>query len=833
MAGFDLSKMLPLYLDETDELVGNLNDALMRLEQTPDDARALQEAFRYVHTIKGSAALLGFVPVKELTHELETLFDQLRGRKRELDLPLLELSFRCLDGLRDYHQVLRETGTGGTDLSSLTAQVVAYIKGEAPPAATPAVRGPEPVAEPAPPPAPEPVPAPPPEPPVATAPAPAPAPPPPVSAVRVGEERIGLRVDFEPGLQLTDIKARLVLSRLGTRAQVHSSDPPAEKLDEVADLKGITVWLSSEASLDELRNLADVDGVARVQVIPGTEAAAPAPVAPAPAPAPAAPTPAPVPAPADPALEPTLPAPAATATSAPAPELAPAPAATRPASLPSAPTASGGGAAAAGGGAPRVAETVRVDIDRLDSLMNLAGELVINKARFLQVTSGLEELFRSSSAQSLAADTQDRLDTLDRAVSALAEGSAVGDGHAERWLAQVRALRENFRAIRGELDLIRQGREHLNSLNEALNQLARVTDGVQKGVLNTRMVPIGPLFGRFRRVVRDLSVASGKEITLVIEGEKTELDKRMIDELGDPLVHMVRNSMDHGLEPPDERERVGKPRQGTVRLSATHRGNSVVITVSDDGRGIDGERVRRKAVSCGLYTQEEAARLSDRELVQLIFHPGLSTAEKITDISGRGVGMDIVKSRIEALNGTVDVRTTLGQGTTFHIRLPLTLAIMPSLLVRIYDEYYAIPLDHIDEIVETESAFRRVHGQGTIEIRQRIIGLIELKDLFRWGGEPHPSLARRDASSPSRLRVVVLHNGEQSVGLVVDELVGIQEVVLKSLEKNFHTIRGLSGASILGDGRVSLILDVDAVIDGASRRADQAGASGTLVGARG
>ena len=463
-------------------------------------------------------------------------------------------------------------------------------------------------------------------------------------------------------------------------------------------------------------------------------------------------------------------------------------------------------------------ETVRVDIDRLDSLMNLAGELVINKARFLQVTSGLEDLFRSSSADSLAADTQDRLDSLDRGVAALSEGLAGQNGVADRWLSQVRALRENFRAIRGELDLIRQGREHLNALSDALNQLGRVTDGVQKGVLNTRMVPIGPLFGRFRRVVRDLGVSSGKEIALQIGGEKTELDKRMIDELGDPLVHLVRNSIDHGLEPPEERERLGKPRAGTVVLSATHRGNSVVITVADDGRGIDVEKVRRKAVSCGLVGPDDAARLTDRELTHLIWHPGLSTADRVTDISGRGVGMDIVKSRIEVLNGSVDVRSTPGQGTTFSVRLPLTLAIMPSLLVRIYDEFYAIPLDHVDEIVEAPGLVRRVRGQRTIAIRRRIIGLIELNDLFRWGGGDHPAVVRGEsAGHGGKLRVVVVQDGETSLGLVVDELIGIQEVVLKSLEKNFRSIRGLSGASILGDGRVSLILDVDAIIDLAGR----------------
>jgi two-component system chemotaxis sensor kinase CheA len=292
---------------------------------------------------------------------------------------------------------------------------------------------------------------------------------------------------------------------------------------------------------------------------------------------------------------------------------------------------------------------------------------------------------------------------------------------------------------------------------------------------------------------------------------------------------MVRNAVDHGLETPAEREAAGKPRPGTVALVASHRGNSVVITVSDDGRGIDCERIRKKVVAKGLVSEADARELSDRELIAYIWHPGLSTAETITEISGRGVGMDIVKSRIENLSGTVDVRSSLGQGTTFTIRLPLTLAILSSLLVRIYDEVYAISLDHIDEIVEIRTdQIYSVQGRQMIEIRRKMIALCALGDVFRWGGKGHPS-ARNGAKAianghepqdePALKRiVVVVQNGETTMGLLVDELIGMQEVVLKSLEKNFHAINGLSGASILGDGRVSLILDLDAVIDMVARQ---------------
>ncbi len=286
-------------------------------------------------------------------------------------------------------------------------------------------------------------------------------------------------------------------------------------------------------------------------------------------------------------------------------------------------------------------------------------------------------------------------------------------------------------------------------------------------------------------MIRDLGHSSSKEVVLKIEGEKTELDKRMIDELSDPLIHMVRNAVDHGLETPETREEKGKPRAGTISLQATHRGNSVMITVGDDGHGIDPERIRRKVVDRGWLNAAHAAELSDRELIPYIWHPGFSTAESITEVSGRGVGMDIVKNRIENLNGIVDVRSVLGQGTTFSIRLPLTLAIMSSLLVRIYEEHYAVPLDHIDEIVEVRPGqVYRLQGHPAIEIRKKIIPLVGLGSLFRWGGGPHPSQngskLENVIGTSRKLTVVVVQNGETTIGLLVDQLIGMQEVVLPS-----------------------------------------------------
>jgi two-component system chemotaxis sensor kinase CheA len=752
MSGFDIASMLPFYLDEVDEQIAALNDTLLRLEQVPDDEKALRDAFRLVHTVKGSASMMGFEPVKELTHHLETFFDQLRSGKRSLDRPFLDLCFRSLDALRDYHRDLRSAGKSAIDLTGLTAQVDDLLNEPSPPAE--AARAPEPTL-------PESV---------------SPPPPPPL---RPGQPTaIHLIVLFEPDLKWPDMKAKLVLNRLSARGQVLATEPPADRLDDVESLPQFGIWLLSDADVVELHALADVDGVTGIQIetAPGPGLAAKEEEEPA-------------------AKPPEAP----------------------PAAGPAQPDAPVAPAAAAEAKKPKVTETVRVDVERLDQLMNLAGELVINKSRFFEIARGLDELFRTSNARLLAADTLDRLDNLARGLEGFDDRQRVSQGALERWSAQLRRLCENFRSIQEELDLIRQGRERLGAMAEAIHHLSRVSDGIQRGVLETRMVPIGPLFDRFQRVIRDLRLASNKEVVLRIEGEKTELDKRMIDELGDPLIHLVRNSVDHGLEPPDQREAAGKPRAGTVALAASHRGNSVVITVSDDGRGIDCQRVRQKAVARGLIGDDESRRLSERQLIQFIWHPGLSTAEAVTDISGRGVGMDIVKSRIEGLNGAVDVRTEPGAGTTFTIRLPLTLAIMSVLLARVGEEYYAIPLDHLAEIVAVgPGQVRAVQGQRTIEIRGRIISLVTLADIFRKPGAGHNGSgnARGDAAAGADpgVTVVVVSDGEATLGLVVDELVGMQEAVLKSLEKNFQPVAGLSGASILGDGRVSLILDIDALI---------------------
>jgi two-component system chemotaxis sensor kinase CheA len=340
------------------------------------------------------------------------------------------------------------------------------------------------------------------------------------------------------------------------------------------------------------------------------------------------------------------------------------------------------------------------------------------------------------------------------------------------------------------------------------------------------MVPIAPLFNRFKRVVRDIGVELNKKVNLEIRGEKTELDKRMIDELGDPLVHLIRNAIDHGIEPAEIRARRGKPEGGTITLSASHSGNNVFITVRDDGGGINVEKIRQRIVARGLQPESVAAAMDEREVIDHIWHPGFSTADVVSDISGRGVGMDIVKTRIAELNGTIEIDHMPGGGTTFTVRLPLTLAIIRSLLFRVRQGVFAVPIDNVREIVSVPvGQIVNVHGRRTFDIRGRFIPLVGIEDIFEWPAFPGSQAERaHELATVARINIVIVHSADNTIGLMVDELHGGQEIVIKSLAENFIHIRGLSGASILGDGSVCLLLDAAAAISMASAPRRQAAA---------
>jgi two-component system chemotaxis sensor kinase CheA len=416
-------------------------------------------------------------------------------------------------------------------------------------------------------------------------------------------------------------------------------------------------------------------------------------------------------------------------------------------------------------------QTIRVDIERLDALLNLVGELVINRTRISDIANTLERLM---------------------ADKATAGDSTMGASHG----------------IIAPL---------AKDLADSAALLARTTNEIQESIMKVRMVPIGQVFDRFPRLVRDVAKARGKEVQLVISGAETDLDKTIVDEVGEPLMHLLRNSVDHGIEPPDVRQQRGKARAGTIALNAYHEGNQIIIEVTDDGGGIDLEKVRARGIRQGLISSED--RLTDRELIELIFTPGFSTAEVISDVSGRGVGMDVVKKNITRLKGIFDVDSVAGQGTRFTIKLPLTLAIIQALLVRVVDELYAIPLDSVIESQRVEMPdVRTVHGNEVITLRGQVVPLVRVADFFELGGQ-------RD---PEKVMIVIVGLQGRQVGLVVDSFEGEQEIVIKPLSDVVGRIPGISGATILGNGSISLIIDVhslvsEAYVSGKAARAEFSG----------
>jgi two-component system chemotaxis sensor kinase CheA len=389
--------------------------------------------------------------------------------------------------------------------------------------------------------------------------------------------------------------------------------------------------------------------------------------------------------------------------------------------------------------APARHPTIRVDIDRLDALMNLVGELVVNRTRISEIAASLA-----------------RLKADDALVKALSESAAL---------------------------------------------LARTSGEIQESLMKARMVPIGQVFERFPRLVRDVAKARHKEVRLDIGGAQTELDKTIVDEIGEPLMHLLRNCIDHGIEMPEEREAAGKPRAGRISLNAYHGGNQIIIEIADDGRGIDLERVRARGITLGLISPEE--RLTEQETIELIFTPGFSTAEAVSDVSGRGVGMDVVKKNVTRLKGVFEVDTEGGRGTRFTIKLPLTLAIIGALLVRVSKELFAIPLDSVIESQRVEIAdIRTVQGNEVVTLREQIVPLLRIAEFFELGGS-------RD---PEKVMAVIVGVQGRQVGLVVDAFEGEQEIVIKPLSDVVGRIPGISGATILGSGAISLIIDVHTLV---------------------
>ena len=453
----------------------------------------------------------------------------------------------------------------------------------------------------------------------------------------------------------------------------------------------------------------------------------------------------------------------------------------------------------------RPTETMRVEVERLEQLTNLADQLAINKSRFLRIAEDMKSAVARTACSANISNARSMVEQSGmQLVDSASEDSTCTLEFAHRLVEQLRTVDDDAFAATAGVQISRTCAEELI---DAIHQLEHLATGIQKSILGTRLVEVGPMFSRFRRVVRDISRANEKEIEFYVDGEKTKLDKRMIDELGDPLVHLVRNSADHGIESPAERLAAGKPLVGLISLTACQRSNDILIEVRDDGKGMATDAIRRKALEKGLADERQLHRMTPHEVHQLIWEPGFSTAEQITEVSGRGMGLDIVRAKIEALNGTVELTSEPGIGTTFSIRLPLTLAALPCLISKIQDKIFAIPLDAIGEIVQVASCdWGIVLGKMTASVRGRAISVVHLAELLYSNDQ-----SVRPVPTSSDLVIVVFSEDENRWGLVVDELLGEKEVVVRPMTENEQEVPGIAGATILPDGRKSLIVDTVAL----------------------
>lgn len=678
----DTNQYMEMFLEESREHLQSLNDCLLELEQNPEDSSVLNEIFRSAHTIKGMSATMGFTSIAELTHEMENVLDLLRKEQLKADEDIVDTIFKCVDALEQMvENVGSEDAGNSVEVGTLVKKLNAIANGESTAAAKPAEKADAAPAEKA------------------------------VDGVDLSETDLavlqkaqisGLQaamvtVTLTEGCLLKSARAYMVMNALDEIGEVIKTIPQVEDLEQEKfehSFQAIFVTGGEVQKAQEI--LLSISEIEQVEIKPldiskmidsskPAEAAAAAPVAAA----------------ATPAVK--------------TDDKKPAPANNN----------------AAHDKKLKSGQSVRVDIEKLDSLMNLVGELVINKTRLEQI----------------------------------------GITH------------------------------RLPELVETIEQMDRVTTDLQSVVMKVRMVPVGQVFNRFPRMVRDLAKELNKEINLTVEGEETELDRTVIDEIGDPLVHLIRNSLDHGVEHPDERVAKGKPRIGEVALVARHEGNNVIIMVTDDGKGINAEVIRRKAVEKGVITQEEVNDMDDAEAVRLVFLPGFSTADVITDVSGRGVGMDVVRSKIEALGGVIDVETKVDEGSIFKIKLPLTLAIIQALLIKVQQETYAIPLGSIDSTINiTPDDIKTVQNREVILLRGQIIPIIRLGKML--------NVPQTQEKSSEDLFVVVVHIGDRKCGIIVDNLIGQQEIVIKTLGKLLAGIKVISGATVLGNGQVALILDV-------------------------
>ncbi len=672
-----MGQYLEIFIEESKENLQNMNQSLLDLENNYEDKNILNDIFRVAHTLKGMSSTMGFSKVASLTHEMENVLQALRNDEIPISPKIIDLLFECLDILEEYINEISNTGDEGKlESEHLVKKLNDIMVVNLEPVATEvyteeiALSSSEILIE-----AEE------------------------FSksivekAVQEGYCGYRIRIELNPNCMLKSARAFIIFNTIERDCEILKSNPPVEDIeDEKFDTSFeliILTKLDQKELKNELSSISEVETVLIEKIIlkeyntltehkeietnrdVGIE---------------------------DNAHEEEDEDKKQSKTKK-----------------------------------PKVGKTVRVDIDRLDNLMNLVSELIIIKTRLEDIDD---------------------------------------DGHNQ-------------------------------NMNEAVEYLERITTSLHDAVMKVRMVPIERVFNRFPRMIRDLSKELGKEISLFLSGEETEVDRTVIDEIGDPLIHLIRNSIDHGIEEPETRKMLGKPDAGTVKLIAYPDGNSVVIEVEDDGQGINIDRVKTKALERGIITKEQSDTMNEKESIHLLFHAGFSTADKISDISGRGVGLDVVKTKIESLGGIVEVQTIKNKGSKFIIRLPLTLAIIQALLVNIGTEKYAIPLNSIKEIITIKTAsIRKVQNQEVVLYRNHTLPILRMNKILH---------VDREEPTKEDLTVVVVKKGDMTAGFVVDSLIGQQEIVIKSLGKFLSGIKVIAGATILGNGQVALIVDTNSL----------------------
>ncbi|MGF9907413.1 chemotaxis protein CheW [Brevibacillus porteri] len=672
----DMNQYLDMFIEESKEHLQAINANLLLLESDPGNIGHVKEIFRSAHTLKGMSATMGFEDMASLTHEAENVLDLIRNQKLTITSDIMDAIFQSVDLIEGMVIDITEGGDGSADVSTIVKKLRAIVAGDFSAeqevaAATMAVEAPQEESTPA------------------------------EDhelddyammvlkqSQELGNNVLWIKVTLNENCLLKAARSYMVFDQLESMGEVIKTKPAVEDIENERFEQSFEIAYVTEQSIEKVRttilNISEIQDVT-IETIQLKSEAPPAPVV----------------------------------------QQTPAPAEKGAAEAPQAPVKK----ATAGG------KTIRVDIERLDILMNLFSELVIDRGR-------LEQLARE-----------------------------IGK----------------------------------NELQETVEHMSRISGDLQNIILTMRMVPVEQVFNRFPRMIRDLQKDLNKKVNLEIIGAETELDRTVIDEIGDPLNHLLRNSLDHGIESPADRKKAGKPEEGKIELRAFHSGNHVFIEVKDDGAGINKDKVLKKALERGIVNPATADSMSDKQIHELLFAAGFSTAEVVSDISGRGVGLDVVKSKIESLGGSVSVDSVRGQGTTFLIQLPLTLSIISAMLVQVQDEKYAVPLSSIIETaVFKKDQIMMAHRQKVIDFRGRVVPLVSLQDIFQ--------VPDNGETMEDEVAVVIVRKGEKMAGLVVDSFIGQQEIVLKSLGKYLVNVFAISGATILGDGQVALIIDCNSLI---------------------